>query len=451
MLSATVAGRMRAPAAPDVLLIVVDTLRADHLGCYGYPRPTSPRLDALAAAGVRFANARAPSSWTGASVASIMTGLYPAVHGLEQSESALADERPTIAEAFRDAGYDTIAFSANPAYVTPVSGLGQGFARFDVLHGKRMPRNARGNVAAGDPRLLTRFEQATAKDVTDAVLRWLDGRASALPFFAYVHYFDPHAGYFPPPEYARRFGVAPDAPLATKDQQHMLVRPGLPSADEFATLIGLYDGEIAFTDAEIARLLAALPRARPTLIVVTSDHGEEFGEHGGLQHGRTLFDEQLKIPLIMAGAGLPAGTVVDEPASLVDLWPTIAALVGRKDASAPEGIAGRDLLTAARTRTAPEFADLATAGGIHRRAVILGDWKLVVAIDDKVSLYDLAADAGERRDLATPAEQARVASLQRALAVRDGEALTARAAAPPVTIDLTPGRRERLKALGYLR
>ena len=120
---------------PNVVLIVIDTLRADHLGVYGYERPTSPQLDAFAATGVRFARAYAPSSWTGASVASILTGRYPEVHGVKLHTSVLADGVPRLPEAFREAGYDTGAISANPAFVTPEMGLGLGFRRFEVLHG----------------------------------------------------------------------------------------------------------------------------------------------------------------------------------------------------------------------------------------------------------------------------------------------------------------------------
>jgi arylsulfatase A-like enzyme len=169
----------------------------------------------LARSGVRFANAYATSSWTGASVASIMTGLYPAVHGLETGTSVLASGLTTLAEEFRSAGYSTAAFSANPLFVVPEMGLAQGFERFDVLHGP--PADYSKNIDAVPTEVggQTMVQVAKADLLTDRALAWVTepGRGRR-PFFLYVHYFDPHGGYFPPHEYAARFGVAPDAPLA---------------------------------------------------------------------------------------------------------------------------------------------------------------------------------------------------------------------------------------------
>jgi len=451
-----------APPRSNVLLIVIDTLRADHLGAYGYARPTSPRLDALASSGVRFANARATSSWTLPSVASILTGLYPAAHGVELNTSSIASDLPTMPEAFRGAGYVTGAVSANPAFVTPLQGMAQGFDHFIVLHGPPAKRATSINTAPADPWLRSSVRVATADRVTAAALHWIAGHSSGpAPFFLYVHYFDPHAAYFPPTKYAARFGVAPDHPLFGAAQWPLLLAPEAPaSAEDLATLVALYDGEIAFTDAAIGRLLEGIRArsTRPTMVVLTGDHGEEFGDHGGVQHGRTLWDELLRVPLVVAGPGIPHGSVVTAPVSLVSLWPTLAELtdVRPPTPTRPDAPSLAGLLRGTAPPRAPQrlFADLEARFPrdrlVHRHAVVFGSWKLTVGADRRANLYDLETDPGEHRDLVA-AEHGRERLLQTFLRVHNTAASAARAAVPPATITLTPERRDRLKALGYLR
>jgi arylsulfatase A-like enzyme len=450
----TLAG-LATPRRPSVLLIVIDTLRADHLGCYGYARPTSPHLDALARRGVRFANAHAPSSWTAASVASILTGLYPAVHGVETSTSVLGDDVPTIAEAFRARGYATAAFSANPVFVSPVMGFARGFDRFDILHGPAVSQDDALDMIPVDP-LFTRFVQVAKADrVTDAAFAWIEEQArGGGPFFAYVHYLDPHADYFPPPEYAARFGVAMDAPLAGVAQRPLLRSFHAPaSADDLATLIGLYDGEIAFTDEHVGRLIDEVWKrvAGPMLVVVTADHGEEFGDHGGLLHGTTLWEEQLHVPLIFAGTRIAPGRTIRAPVSLVSVWPMLAGLTG---VGTPMDTSDRPsavpLLGA--TDPTPIFADLERPSPRlehwHSRVVIDGSWKLIVASGDNTLVFDLAHDPGEHRDVAAIEPERRVA-LTESLRVRDALSVAVRARTQPGTSPMTAERRERLKALGY--
>jgi arylsulfatase A-like enzyme len=442
------------PAAPpNVLLIVIDTLRADHLGSYGYDRPTSPHLDALAASGTRFALARSTSSWTAPAVASILSGRYPVEHAVERFSTPLAAEALTIAEAHRDAGYATAAISANPAYVTPEMGFAQGFDSFEVLHGPpALPTSP--DAVPGDANFRRFVEVATADQVTDAALRWINTRKhDQRPFFFYLHYFDPHAGYHPPAEYAARFGASLDAPLATAAQAALLRSFKAPDQHDLRTLIALYDAEIAFTDAEIGRLLAGIDRVeRRTLVVVTADHGEEFGDHGGLMHGRTLWEEQLRVPLILNGPRVPNGVTVEQPISLVSLWPTLAALTG---VAPPRGGERRAATLADGGGTARDrlmFADLEQPHPVvrpptHRRAIIDDGWKLLVADDDSRTLFDLANDPGERHDVSAPAAVRARALHARSLA-RDQSALASRA--PARAIELTEERRARLKALGYL-
>jgi arylsulfatase A-like enzyme len=443
---------------PNVLLIENDTLRADHLGCHGHARPTSPHLDRLAERGTRFARARAPSSWTLPSVASIMTGTYPVVHGAERNTSGLASSVPTMAQAFHAAGYTTAARSANAAFVTPFMGLARGFGSFEVLRGSDARRGSDADASPADPWLWSSVEVAKADAVTAAALTWVDEHAAdEAPFFLYLHYFDPHAAYFPPPEMAARFGVPPDAPLTKAPQWKLLLAPTAPaSAEDLATLVALYDAEIAYTDAAIGTLLdgVATRTRRPTLVVVTADHGEEFGEHGGVQHGRTLFDELLHVPLIVHGPGVAARRVVETPVSLVSLWATIADLAG---VAGPPTSDGPSLVGLMRGEAPPArhplFADLEPRfpndRHVHRRAIVDGSWKLVLAPDRKVRLFDLANDPTEQHGL--DAADGRDRLLRAELRVREVSAALRRAQAPPEELELTAARRAQLKALGYLQ
>jgi len=461
LLAALCLGCTREPSRPNVLLVVIDTLRADHLGAYGYDRPTSPNLDRLAKRGTLFQRAHATSSWTAPSVVSILTGLYPAVHGVEQANSVLGESVPTMAEAFARAGYATAAMAANPAFVSPRVGIGRGFARFDVLQGDPVAIDAPVKMIPLDPDFRTWVEVADAARVTDAALAWIGepGR-SERPFFLFLHYLDPHADYFPPAEMARRFGVDSADPLAGVAQR-LLLRDGLrraaggsfeaPSAAQLATLLALYDAEIAFTDIHVGRLLSGVERlSRDTIVAVTADHGEEFGDHGGLMHGITLYQEQLHVPLILAGAGLQPGREVALPVSLASLWATLAELAGLPP---PGAGTGRSLAPLARGEPATvpvPFADLNNTerAELHRLAVVGDRWKLIERRNGARALFDLATDPGEKRDLAG-LESAPLASLAEELAARESRVSAERARAAPATIELSPEDRARMRALGY--
>jgi arylsulfatase A-like enzyme len=451
--------RSSVPPRPNVVLIVVDTLRADHLGAYGYDKPTSPHLDALARAGARFTNARAPSSWTLPSVTSMMTGLYPASHGAEINTATMSEQLATMAEAFRDAGYLTTAFSANPAFVTPLQGFGRGFDEFTVLHGP-VSKSARqsGNTGPSDPWLRSMVELSDADVVTNRALGWIAGHdAAPAPYFLYLHYFDPHAGYFPPEKYAVRFGVAADDPLRGDAQWPLLLAFRAPeNPNDMATLGKLYDAEIAFTDDQLGLLIDGIRArgGRPTYFLVVSDHGEELGDHGGLQHGRTLFDELIRVPLIVVGPGIAPGLVVDGPVSLVGLWATLSQLTGIHGPAKSEAPGWRDLLEGKKVPNANVYADLGPRFPrdfvVHRRAVVMGQWKLAMKIDRSASLYDLQNDPTEQQDVRSlqPNWEETLRALVRA---HESMSSAARAKQPPATIELTPERRDRLKALGYLR
>ena len=288
------------------MVYLIDTLRADHMGCYGYPRDTSPNLDRLAREGVLFERAYAPSSWTRATVGSLFTGLLPPGHGAQRRDQALRGDVPTLAEMLREQGYATAAFISNPN-VLPVFGFGRGFDEVVDVE--------------------SRSRETRADGVHSAVFEYLDRpRDPSTPLFLYIHTRDPHTPYEPLPPYDTRF------------------RPE-PAWSHYEKTKALYDGEIAYNDAEIPNLLDRLEQegiASNALMAFVSDHGEEFFEHGSWEHGQTLYEEQLAVPLIMTfPGGVHAGSRVERPARITDLMATIADVVGT---AAPEGTGAESLL-----------------------------------------------------------------------------------------------------------
>jgi arylsulfatase A-like enzyme len=418
------------PARPDVILIVVDTLRADHLGAYGYPRPTSPRIDAFAAAGVVFDAAWSAAPWTLPSIMSIMTSRYPSNHRVENDGLKLAADVPLLAETLRARGYATGAFVSH-VYVSAIFGFGRGFETFEDFG---LSRPGYRLEAGLEPR---------ADAVTDGALRWLKAQRGR-PAFLFVHYFDPHWPYDPPAVYRERFPSRYAGPLdATFDSISKFQDPlvDIP-ADYRQFLIDRYDGEVAFTDAQIGRLLdgaSAAGRAERAWVVLTGDHGEEFKDHGSMGHGRQVYEESIRVPLVVgrlraagpATAGGPAGAGggptgssvatgrhVTTPVSGIDLFPTIAALTG---AAPPAGLQGRslvDLIAVGAGTTGG--SDSAGAGpppdrplvsetvrlNAYRKAIRRDALKMIHSTgEERLELYDLAADPLERRDLSAQRPQ----------------------------------------------
>jgi arylsulfatase A-like enzyme len=362
-MAAGCADRTSAPAASsattkNLLLITVDTMRADHVGAYGYAAARTATLDRLSRDGVRFERAFAPAPITLTAHASLLTGRYPPGHGARDNGVAASSSGPTLAAALHDKGYATAAFVA--AY--PLDrrfGLARGF---DV-YGDRMPRGPDGRLANERP----------ARAVVDEALVWLSStRSSGKPFFLWVHLFEPHAPY------------------------------GEPGSDRARPVIERYDEEIATADREAGRLVVALgPALEQTLIVAASDHGEAFGEHGEIGHSLFVYDTTLRVALVARGPGIPAGRVVADPVSLVDVAPTVLRLLGQP----PFDADGIDLGPAlggqalpSRPLYAESFAPLLEFGWSPLRAVRDGRWKAIAA--PRPELYDVEADKGEMRDLA---------------------------------------------------
>jgi arylsulfatase A-like enzyme/uncharacterized membrane protein (GlpM family) len=326
-----------AGSAPDVLLIVVDTLRADHLSSYGYSRRTSPTIDALAAEGVLFENSFATSSYTLPSHASMLTGQYPRVHQIEWDTSH--DPPPPTGEnlpqVLQSLGYRTGAFSANTFYFTREHGFGRGFLHFDdFFHSLEDMawRTAYGAIATRLVRHRLGLEdlpgRKLATDVNEETLRWIrkDGRR---PFFAMLNYMDAHEPYLPPQPYRNQFSATPNPGGLLNSKWHI---PKTLTPGQLQSEIDAYDGGIAYVDAEVSRLLAgirSMTRSRPLMVIVTSDHGEEFGEHGGFLHQKHLYREVIQVPLIIWEPGrVPKGRRVSQPVSNGALPATIMSLLG---------------------------------------------------------------------------------------------------------------------------
>lgn len=421
---------------PNVLLLVIDTQRADHLSTYGYSRKTTPRLDELAGEGVLFEQAHSSSSWTLPSHASLMTGRSPHEHRAGDPFRPFLDNRyPTLAEAFRQAGYVTGGFVANTYWAGRQVGLDRGFIRYedhlrtvdDALFKPVLGRRFSWNVA---PKF--GWVNLPARQRADALnahlLEWIDD-AAERPFFAFVNYMDVHGPYLAPAPYATMFS---DGAGLTKASEFELA----PTTDEAAARmtnrlrqsIDSYDGSLAYLDHEIGELLGALDRRglrSNTLVIVTSDHGESFGEHGLVNHGNSLYLDQTRVPLIIRFPGrVGAGIREPQPVSLTGLAATILSLTGHHHPGftaepfvTQPGVvsdeAPRVRTEVARRRSVP--SRWPTSRG-WTRALITERWHFIQSETGEKELYDLAADTGELHNLAHDgALQTVVADLDREL------------------------------------
>ncbi|MFT5441675.1 MAG: arylsulfatase A-like enzyme [Myxococcota bacterium] len=376
-------------AKPNMLVYIVDTLRADALGTYGADASTTPAADAFAQEGLVFDNAYAPSSWTRASVASILTGEYPIAHGAEDRGDRLGDDATVLPEVLSQSGYYTGLITTNPN-VGSFFGFRQGFDDLVELY------DAKDTAEIHSAALI-----ASADDVADAVEQWLD--KAPEPFLLVVLSIDPHSPYSPPSDYIPALKSGQHAAL--DGTGHWINRKDLSGADQ-ERIRSLYAGEVRYADAGFGRVLKSL-RTRGleqrTISVLTSDHGEEFWEHGIRGHGKSLYDEALRVPLIIRAPGrIDAGIRSDRHAETIDILPTLLDL-----ASLPklEGIAGESLVAepdsplAGSSAEAPVYASL-TLGKHRMLAVRDRDWKLI---------WDLNSGTKELFDMRAPGEQTNAA------------------------------------------
>jgi arylsulfatase A-like enzyme len=440
-------------------LVVFDTTRADHLSAYGYAKPTTPRLEVLAERGARFDGVRSVSSLTPVSAASFLTGQLPTKTGIHSlflfSGNGLAPEVTPLAELLADAGRATAGFVS-----APPMGHRYGFERgFDVFDD-----DVKEHAASLRAQKIGNAYQRRADATTDRALAWLEARApGAEPFGLLVHFFDAHDPSLVPPRRFLEPRVSFELPADLDQRGHLAdlfdgAEPGR-GGPRAADLVELYDAEIEYMDLQLGRLLDALEargELANTLVVVLADHGESLGQHDFWTHG-LLWDEQLHVPLILAGPGVLEGGRLRDSVSLVDLVPSLIELL---DLERPARLSGRsftrlfDPESAATFVSRPAFSEVHNSPGDKTGrppalfAVTALPWKLILEPGAEPKLFDLEADPAELVDLGTedhPAARALLEMLDLSGLRGDGGA-----SAPASLDDLDPAEREMLEKLGYL-
>ncbi len=404
--------RIKAPDAPtyNVLLITLDTTRADHLGCYGYGPARTPNIDGLAREGVRFDRVYCPAPLTLPSHASIMTGLYPAAHGVRNNGHALPSGIRTLAEILKARGCATAAFVSSFS-VDSRFGLDRGFDVYDDAFGSGSP-------------FKTQNAERRAEETFARFSLWL-GKNGGNRFFAWVHYFDPHLPYDPPSPYKEAFAKEP------------------------------YDGEIAYMDHYVGAVLDRLKEIgalERTLVVVAGDHGEGFGDKVEQGHGIFLYEETLRVPLILRNPAIfPRARVVESEVRLIDVAPTILEILGLKDGAG--GMSGRSLVPWLEGGSRKDLDSLVESfyprenfGWSELVGLVSGSWKYIQA--PRPELYDLKSDPGERKDLVA-SSAGKAGTLKKML---EQELLSAGAGAGTTSgrTGVRPEDQERLRSLGYV-
>lgn len=439
-----------ASAPPSVVLYLIDTLRADKLGVYGNESGLTPELDAFAGEATVFEYAVAQAPWTKPSIASIFTGLYARLHGIVTMTSALPDAAVALAEVLRDGGYATLAVVTN-GLVDAGFGFDQGFDEFVREHGAAPEVPGITGFRADKPAIDSDVANAAALVVLDG----LEDAQPGAPFFLYVHVLDPHAPYFPPEPFKGRFAAEIDrfdlgSMESLRVMDEMAKHGEAPDARTRAQLETLYDAEIAHNDYQFGLFLDAL-RSRglydEALVIVVSDHGESFWEHGTRGHGKDLFEELLRVPLIMKAPHQSTPLRVTTVAQHVDLMPTLLDYAG---IPRPEGLNGISLRPALEgvADLETESPRIVVSNGGPGTAIREGRWKVVKrsAPGKPIELYDLENDPGETRNVA-PQHPIVARYLLETVARSEADA---KPAAAPNERALTPAQQAELRALGYL-
>jgi arylsulfatase A-like enzyme len=463
--------RLISSGTPNVLLVSIDTLRPDHLGCYGYQRDTSPVLDRLAEQGVRFSTVASASSWTLPAHASLVTGLYPATHGAWKMANPISPEVLTLAQLLRRSGMTTCGV-VSFHLLSSSYGFGRGFGAYYELH-----KDAGGGL-----------REVRAEEVANRAIHWIGGNREK-PFFLFLHFFDPHWDYDPPPPYDRIYNPGyrgeitgaygslleyikyrPEKPGKGGGAANRGVEPGVErevaiDQEDLEQVLALYDGEIRYTDHHLGRVIDALRLfglLEKTLVVVTGDHGEEFMEHGSLEgHAWTMYEEVIRVPLIMRFPdGLGGGRVVDHQVRNIDIMPTILDWLqvnGR-----PE-VEGQSLLPVIRETCSIEGGcrmDHDVAFGETRRfkmsraSARSGSGRKVIFTNGgaRVEYFDLNSDPGEQVNLhdpggAPPHEEFSLLAEQLGAWLSGGD--PGEKSGPPDEVDIDRRTREQLAAMGY--
>lgn len=451
------------PRRPDVVMVLADTVRADRLGAYGHPGGLTPTLDAVAREGVLFERVVAQAPWTQPSVASLFSAVYPGVHQVLDYDvafsGALAGQavRPvldarftTLAEALRSGGYATAAFVANP-FVKGEFGFAQGFDHFDA------------SFATID---------APGSAVNEALFAWLDRRDDRRPLFLYLHYMDAHGPYDADPELLEPLleavEAAPDKRELTPqelERLHYLRRPPSQPGDPERHRrlehyreywVARYEAGVRQLDRRLAALRTGLEQRglwQRAYLVVTSDHGEALLEHGLWDHGFSVADPELHVPLLLRWPGvLPAGLRVPSPVRLIDLGPTLLEQLGLPALAGAQGLSFAARLRGEPAADAPAALAEAVKAGPEQKALYRGRYKLVQVGEGsgvRQRLFDLAADPDERVD-AGPAAPEELAGLRRALGRQLAENRERARQLATERRAVSEQERRRLEELGYL-
>ena len=409
-----------------VILISVDTLRRDHVGAYGYPKPTSPTLDALAGTGLLAEDAVSVSSWTLPAHLSMLTSVLPGTHGGTSQKQGFNRSVPSVAEILKGRGFATHAVTSH-LYVSKTYGVEAGF---DSLNFRQ-----------------DRLAANVANHAMDLVDRFGD-----RPFFIFLHFYDPHWHYSPPEGVLRLFESSYAGALTGNLKSFQKLGPEQVKPADLDHLLALYDGEIRYTDNEIGRLISHLKERevfRNTLLVVTSDHGEEFLEHGSWEHQKTLYEEVIRVPLIVAGPGVTARRET-QPVSLLDIAPTLLDFLSIEPSPLMRGVSLLRPVTDLREMYGETDHTLDGTrlsflrGGAKSWKTILRSDPLKQAVRSS-EWYDLLADPGEKTNH-PPKESLRTSIEGR---TRDA-ALKSRSAAASKPVELSAEQKEKLRALGYI-
>ena len=439
--------RAAGPGPANVILIVLDTVRADHLSVYGYARDTTPNLKKFAQQATVYTRASAASDLTLPSHASMFTGLYPSWHGAHFSAPDFPYGRPldrsvvTLPQILQAKGYSTLAIAANPAYLDPMFGLNRGFDVYDL----RSPvfvndRNRPFFIRQGVRRLLgyvidvADFDMRTrrAEEINQDAIRMLEQVGGAnRPFFLFLNYMDAHTPYIPPGTFKSRFpGRDPSFTLEEywRLKDRVVNQHRKPSRNETEHLVSQYDGGIAYLDSELGELFARLKRLGlydRTMIIVTADHGEAFGERQLMEHGvDSVYQSHIRVPLLVKYPGVNEGRTVDTPVSHVDFMPTVLDVLHYEGPKNLQGTSLRSEQIGARRYVISEAfpggesgaAAIPSRGHINlqkpAQAVLSGPWKLIINSKGQRELYDTTTDVAEEHNLvaAQPEEAQRLES-----------------------------------------
>ncbi len=450
---------LRSVSGKNLVIICIDALRPDHLSCYGYERKTSPNIDLLAGSGARFERAICQSPGSTASHASIMTSLYPLTHGAWNVGDSLHEDVPSLQKHLRDRGYTT-AFFGNNYFLSPRFGFTTGF---DTFGNEELAYKVKGASLGLYPRSLGaarlfrtwRVKPGAPSEFSiDQALSWME-KNRKRKFFVFLHIMDPHAPYSPPGDYRHAF-FSRDYPGELRDGKKLRGRIDALEPWEEDQLVDLYDGEIAYADSKVGRLVEALRTwgiDEKTVVVITADHGEVLKEHGGIFNHGYLWDYCTRVPLIVnLPPSIPAGVSRGQVVQSIDIAPTALSLLGESPLEQAQGVD----LTAVIRDSSSTMGLAYTLGGITKGegySLTGSRWKLAWIDEDHVELYDLESDPGETRNLVDERSEV-VSELKKRLLLWVEESAAAAMVPRSETVDLERLEdevQERLRTLGYIK